>query len=134
MTPDMLLSAAVFSSAALMLRIRARRPSSLNFVLLGIALGCGFLAKAIMLPLAPLFIAGAITRHLASRFAPLYLLATLMAFTGLAAPYVYGLSHEKSRFTTGDAALNYAFHLNHLPFVNWKGDLSNFGKPSIRFE
>lgn len=55
-TPDMLVSAIVYLATAIILRIYTKSDGWLNFVCLGVVLGLGYLAKAIMFPMAFIFI------------------------------------------------------------------------------
>jgi hypothetical protein len=129
-TPDMLLSTTVYISAGLIVRIRLCGPTLRRFSLLGLILGVGFLAKAVMLPLAGAFLAAAVFPNLRHRFLVFYALAASVAFTGVVSPYVFQLSREKGHFTTGEAAmLNYAWHVNGAPFAHWQGEIANLGKP-----
>jgi hypothetical protein len=49
----------------------------------------------------------------------------------LAVPYIAAISWSYGQFTLGaSGALNYAFHVKHLPhWTNWEGGPSGFGKP-----
>ena len=55
-TPDMLMAAFVYLAAGLVLRIRIGSASWGTFVGLGVVLGLGYLAKAVMFPLAFIFL------------------------------------------------------------------------------
>jgi hypothetical protein len=56
-TPDMCVAAFVYLASGLILRIRTGTATARTFVLLGIVLGLGYLAKAVMFPLAFVFLA-----------------------------------------------------------------------------
>jgi 4-amino-4-deoxy-L-arabinose transferase-like glycosyltransferase len=56
-TPDMLMAALVFLAAHLVVRILCGSNSYWMYLLLGIVLGLGYLAKAIMLPISLVFLA-----------------------------------------------------------------------------
>lgn len=130
MSPDMLLSAIVYLTVGLILKIRLRGPTLLRFCLLGLLLGVGFLAKAVMLPLAGVFLAAVVLPNLRQRFLLFYTLAASVAFAGVVSPYIYVLSRQKGHFTTGEAAkLNYAWHVNGAPFTHWQGEMERLGKP-----
>jgi hypothetical protein len=130
MSPDMLLSAIVYLVVGLILNIKLRGPTLLRFSFLGLLLGVGFLAKAVMLPLAGVFLAAAVLPNLRQRFLLFYTLAASVAFAGVVSPYLYELSREKGHFTTGEAArLNYAWHVHDVPFVHWQGEMTQLGKP-----
>src|SRR5262249_998042 len=51
-SPDLLVAALVYLAAGLTLQLRRSAPRPLTAALLGLVLGLGFLAKAVMLPLA----------------------------------------------------------------------------------
>lgn len=130
MTPDMLLATFVYLVAALILRMQRAGALLSRFALLGALLGLGFLTKAIMLPLAPLFLAAAILplgrqkRLLSGAF------LALLTFCAVTGPYVLALSKKLGHFTMGEAgALNYAWHVNGAVFVHWQGDPPELGKP-----
>jgi hypothetical protein len=129
-TPDMLLSTMIYLLAAQVLRIRLRGITWPRFCLLGLLLGAGFLAKAVMLPLAGAFLLCVILPHFRQRFLLVYGLAALAVFVGVVSPYLYELAREKGQFTTGEAAgLNYAWHVNGAPFAHWQGELVGLGTP-----
>jgi hypothetical protein len=129
-TPDMLLSTAVYLAAGLILKIRLSGPSLRRFALLGLALGLGFLTKAVMLPLAGVFVAAAVLSGFRkTRIFPCAL-ATVLAFCALAGPYVYELSNKLGRFSVGEAgSLNYAWHVDGIPLVHWQGEPPQLGIP-----
>jgi hypothetical protein len=129
-TPDMLLSAFVYLTSGLILRMVLRGPTLRRFCVLGLTLGFGFLAKAIMLPLAGVFIAVATLSTRRRKFVIGYACASVLVFSVIAAPYVFELSKKEGHFTAGDAGpLNYAWHINGAPFVHWRGEIPGLGKP-----
>lgn len=132
-TPDMLLSAFVYLSQGLVVRIRVAGATMKRFCLLGILLGTGFLAKAVMLPLAVVFLATAVLcapprrRTLALSGG----IAALIVFIGISGPYVYALSRIKGHFTVGESgSLNYAWRVNGVPDIHWQGEPDRFGTPA----
>jgi hypothetical protein len=131
-SPDLLLSAIVFFCCGLILTTHLNGPTAYRFSALGILLGAGFLTKAIMLPLAPFFLASAIGAARPRRVAVQLPLVTLFFFVIITGPYVLALSHVNRRFTVGDAGpLNYLWHVNRVPFVPYTGsiDALALGKP-----
>jgi hypothetical protein len=129
-TPDMLLSAFVYLASGLILRMVLRGPTIRRFCVLGLTLGFGFLAKAIMLPLAGVFILVAALSNRRRKFVIGYACASVLVFSVVAAPYVFELSKKEGHFTAGDAGLlNYAWHINGAPFVHWRGEIPGLGKP-----
>lgn len=129
-TPDMLLSTSVYLAAGLVLRAQLSGPTLRRFCLLGLLLGLGFLTKAVMLPLAGVFLAAAVLPRL--RWPPVfsYALVSVFVFSAVASPYVFALSKKVRHFTTGEAgSLNYAWHVNGIPFVHWQGGRPQLGTP-----
>jgi hypothetical protein len=55
-SPDMLVASFVYLACALLLRMRRQASNWVPFVLLGIALGFGYLAKSVMLPMSIVFL------------------------------------------------------------------------------
>jgi hypothetical protein len=101
-----------------------------NFVLLGILLGAGFWAKAILFPIGFLFLGSACLipaiRPVRSR-----LLLTLAAFVCVASPLVIALSAKYHHLTFGEAGrLNYAWHVNGVQhWTHWEGGNLTEGTP-----
>jgi 4-amino-4-deoxy-L-arabinose transferase-like glycosyltransferase len=63
-TPDMLMAAFVLLAASLLLQIRQGRSSGSTFVLFGLFLGLAYLTKAVMLPIAAVFlVVGAVSAY-----------------------------------------------------------------------
>jgi len=112
-TPDMCVAAFVYSAAGILLRIRRGSASWLTFVLLGLVLGIGYLAKAAMFPLAFVFLGvGMFSVGNLRRAVPRVLLA-LVVFLLVGGPFIVALSQVKGRLTFGDSGkLNYAWHVN----------------------
>ncbi|HJR61804.1 MAG TPA: hypothetical protein VJ813_20520 [Vicinamibacterales bacterium] len=114
-SPDLIPTAATFAAAALLLRLR-RAATPASAALLGAVLGVGYLGKAAMLPVAPVFIlAGAI----ASRRAWLRTGVTaLLALGVVAGPWILALSVSRGRPTFGDSGrINYLWQVNRSE--NW---------------
>ncbi len=129
-SPDLLVAAIVYLACAILLRIR-RHPSSWSlFVILGITLGIGYLAKSIMLPMAIIFLAaGLFSIGSLRRAAPRVLLAAVTMML-IAAPFVLAISSAKGRLTLGDSGnLNYLWSINRVPVFHWQGDKGGNGHP-----
>jgi hypothetical protein len=129
-TPDLLLAAAVNLAAGILLRIRFGAGQWLWFAALGTTLGAGYLAKTVLLPLSLVFLACAILgKSLDGR----KLVGSLIAAGMLLAvsfPFIWALSRKEGRFTIGDSGrLNYAWHVNRAPGLNWQGQPPGFGVP-----
>lgn len=129
-TPDTLLSTLVYLASGLILKIRRQGPNSLSYCLLGLVLGLGFLTKAILLPLAVVFLATAALSAVPRRRGKVYSLLGALVFAGIAGAYGFGLSRAKGQFSLGEAGyLNYAWHVNRASFLHWQGELPGLGKP-----
>jgi hypothetical protein len=128
--PDTLLSAVVYLAAGLIIRIKLRGPTLWRFLLFGLILGLGFLAKAVMLPLTGVFLGAAVLPNLRQRLVLPYAAVSILVFSLVAGPYVFELSKKEGHFTTGEAgALNYAWHVNQAPFAHWQGESPDLGRP-----
>jgi hypothetical protein len=132
-TPDMYVAAFVFLDVGLLVRIRGGATGWGTFLVLGLSLGLGYLTKAILLPMAAVFM---VTILLAAphrlRVIP-RLVLTLAVFATLASPWACLLTKAKGRFTMGDAGkMNYAGQVNGFyPWDVWQGDAPppGCGKP-----
>ncbi|HEY0079950.1 MAG TPA: hypothetical protein VGB73_15165 [Pyrinomonadaceae bacterium] len=124
-TPDMLVSALVYAASALLVRMRRRQTNWSLYLLFGLLLGLGYLAKTAMFPLGFVFLTSALVagRGGFRRAAPRVAVA-IVAFLCVAAPFIYALSESKGRFTFGESGrLNYCWHVNRVgQFINWQGD------------
>lgn len=128
--PDVLVVAFVLLAGAALLRIADSGGSTRHFVLLGCALGAGYLSKAVMFPLAFVFLFGVLLiRRERRTIAGLAL--SVACFVGIAAPYIGALSKSKGRLTYGEAgAINYAeFVSGARPYANWQGGPEGVGEP-----
>jgi hypothetical protein len=129
-SPDLLMTALVYLATGLTLRLRRGVDQPHAAALLGVVLGFGFLAKAVMLPLAFVFLAVAFLPARHPRRAILSLLSAGIAFLIITAPFIFGLSRQKGHFTVGDTGrINYAWFVNGVPMLNWQGEIAGHGKP-----
>jgi hypothetical protein len=130
-TPDMLVAAFVYLSSAMLLRIRTGSASWQIFILLGLVLGFGFLAKSPMLPLGLVFLGVSMFSVGNFRIAVPRVLIALLVFVLVAGPHVVVLSKTKGRLTVGDTArLAYAWWVNGVTYgVHWQGEPSGSGTP-----
>ena len=112
-TPDMLMSVFLFLASGILMRIRRGFDNWLMFAVLGAVVGFGYLAKAVMFPIAFVFAALCLLSGLSLRTAlPRALLASLI-FIMVAGPFILAISHAKGRFTFGETAkLNYDWLVN----------------------
>lgn len=110
--PDMLMSAFLYLAAGLLLQIWARPDAFSRFLLLGLVLGLGYLAKAPMFPMAAAFFLFALFADRKPRAIP-RVLAGIAIFTLVSAPWFMALSRYKGHLTFGDSAkFNYLVHVN----------------------
>ncbi len=130
-TPDALVLTSILVAAGIIVRIAGGAGSWLRFVALGIVLAFGFLAKAVMFPLAFIFLGATfLTIGNIRRAAPRVTLA-LIAFLLASAPYLFLLSRTKGRITFGDSGrINYAEYVDGAPlFIHWQGVPAGSGEP-----
>ncbi len=130
-TPDILVSALVYFAAGLVLRLYTNSQSWLNFISLGIVLGIGYLSKSIMLPLAIVFLVTSLFSGSNPRRTLLRVLAAMLVFTIISAPFITALSLQKGRLTFGDAGkLNYAWYVSpKVSDTHWQGLPPGSGTP-----
>ena len=118
-TPDMLMSGFLYLALALVLRIQRGGGTTGAYLLLGIVLALGYLAKAIMFPLGIIILLGVIiARHDRRALARVALAAA--AFLALSAPYIIAESRLEHHLTFGDAAK--VVHLTYLDRVGPYGE------------
>lgn len=107
---DTLVVGFVLLSASMLLRIRCGRDGWGSYVVLGVVLGLGYLAKAILLPLGLVCLAVALFCSGSIRRAIPRVLVAGFAMAVVAAPFVTALSIKMGYFTTGETGrLNYAW-------------------------
>ena len=129
-SPDMLVAAFVYLSTGILLRINRQRSSWVSFVLLGIFLGLGFLAKSVMLLLTPVFLIAAMFAAGNVRRALPRVAVVLVMFLIVAGPFVFAMSRSKGTLTTGRSGrLNYLWAINRVTNPHWQGDEPNRGQP-----
>jgi hypothetical protein len=127
-TPDMMLAAIVFLSAALVVRLR-RTPTMRAALALGVTLGLGYAVKTPMFVLAPVFLLCA-ALVLASRRRWAGCAIAVAGYLVVAAPFVGAISADKDRFTYGDSGrINLAWDVNGVPRGFWDGGPEGFGTP-----
>lgn len=127
---DLLMSAMVYLAAGAIVRINAGRAKWVTFVVLGIALGFGYLAKAFMFPLDFVFLGTAFIAALRRRSASRILLSFLV-FAAISAPFIQVLSASKGRLTFSEAGrYNYLVFVNGAPHEFWEGVPAGTGAPT----
>ncbi len=130
-TPDALVFASILFAAGIIVRMAAGADGWLRFAALGIVLALGYLAKAVMFPLAFMFMASTFFTFGNIRRAIPRVLLALMLFSLISAPFVLLISRGKGRFTFGDSGrIGYAEYVNGVTFlIHWQGMPPGSGKP-----
>jgi hypothetical protein len=99
------------------------------YIWFGVALGLGYLTKAIMFPMALVLLGATLFLRLNWRNVANVGLA-LLVFAGIAAPQIIGLSRVKGRVTFSDSGkLTLAWSNYDLPIVGWQGLPAGSGIP-----
>jgi hypothetical protein len=129
-SPDILVAAFVYLATGILLRIRRQPSSWLPFVLLGIFLGLGFLAKSVMFLLTPVFLIAAMFAVGNVRRALPRVAIAVVLFIVVAGPFVFAMSRSYGRLTTGRAGrLNYLWAINRVRSTHWQGEEPGSGTP-----
>jgi hypothetical protein len=129
-TPDMLMSAFVYLAAGLVIRIRMGFTSWRAFILLGMVLGLGYLAKAVMFPLTFVFLFVTLFSMDRIREAGPRAMVALLVFLLVSLPFITVVSAAKGKLSLGGAgSLIYAHYVNHVPYPHWQGDALGNGTP-----
>lgn len=129
-TPDLIAVAFLYCATGTMLRILNGQLSFLNFILLGISLGLGYLSRAPFFPLAFVFLMIVFFAIKNRKSLPLTV-ASLLIFLCFSGPFIFMLSKSKGHFTFADSGkLSYAWKVNRVvpQYVHWRGT-PGFGKP-----
>ena len=130
--PDLLVTASALLAAGLLLRMEvAGGARKALYVWFGVCLGFGYLAKAILFPMAFVFLAMMIAISKSSlRRNSRWLALAMLIFVAIASPEIVLLSHAKGRITFSDTAkLNLAWFNYQLPYRNWQGQPPGTGTP-----
>ena len=129
-TPDLLMSAFVYLAAGLIVQIRLGMSDWNRFIGLGIILGLGYLAKAIMFPVTILLLGVTFLSIGNIRLAVPRVFVAGFCFLVVVAPYVALISVAQGSLTIGEAgAFTYAKHVNGVPFHHWQGNEMGNGSP-----
>jgi hypothetical protein len=116
-TPDMCVAAFVYLASGLLLRVRGGTATYRTFVLFGAVLGFGYLAKAVMFPLAFVFLAVATFSFGSTWKAEPRILISTLIFLLVSSPLIVSLSQAKGRLTFGETArVNYEIYVDG---VDW---------------
>ena len=129
--PDSIVCALVYLILAMLFRIRRRAVTWGESIFLGLLLGVGYLAKAVMFPMAFVFIGVALM--LGGRSAKnLYkIVVAFSVFLLLSLPYIVVLSNANSRWMFSDAGrLDYTWATNQVKkYSHWQGEEIVHGTP-----
>lgn len=119
--PDVLAAALIYLAAGLSVRRRSSDVGGGHLPALGIVLGIGYLARGLLFPLAVVLL-GAGWALPGARGARRSALLAIGLFVAVTAPLIVAMSLQDGHLTIGDSAiLNYAFHVNGVPYVHWRG-------------
>jgi len=126
-TPDMCVAAFVYLLSALILQIQAGTGTPRTVMFLGILLGLAYLAKAVMFPLALVFIAVAACCAGNVRQGVRYAAIAGFGFLLIASPFITVLSRSKHRVTFGDSgSIAYEVYVNGVDqFVPTSSELKH---------
>jgi len=149
--PDNATAACVYLASGLLLQMQIRTANRWTYLLFGIVLSLGYLSKSAMFPLAFVFFA---VSFVVSCFEPnnvskertrllgmplifrrktvLNLLAGMLAFILVVAPFITGISLAKGRLTFGDTGkINYVWYITKTVHgdKHWQGKEPNSGIP-----
>lgn len=130
-SPDMLVAAFVYFATGILVRIRRDPSRWLPYVVLGVVLGLGFLAKSVMMPLTAVFLLGCVfAAGNLRRALPRVALAGAF-FLLVIGPFVFAMSQSKGYLTTGRTGrLNYLWAINRVINNNWQGEEPGSGIPA----
>jgi hypothetical protein len=127
-TPDLCVAIFVYLDAGLLLSLQASTKRSRTCLLLGLTLGLGYLAKAILFPMAFVFMVVAFFVIGKWKKAVLPLAITFLLFGALAAPLLISMSSRVGRPSYSEAGtMNYVWHVNH--FNPYFASASSSGAP-----
>ncbi len=132
-TPDMCVVALVFLASALLIKIRLSPIAWGQFIWLGLILALAYFAKAVMFPLAFVFLmACAVSVGKPSKALPRALVAASV-FLVVSSPFLLALHEVKGRWTFSDTGqLAYAWLVSDADpqFIHWRGKPSGSGTPA----
>ncbi|MHC4321878.1 MAG: hypothetical protein ACYST3_06335 [Planctomycetota bacterium] len=129
-SPDMLVAAFVYLASGMVLRMRNGKTTYATYAFLGVILGFGYLSKAVMFPMAFVFLLiSALSMGNFRKALPRTVLA-LIIFLAVSSPFMTALSFTKGRITFGDAGTySYWFHVNGYSNYHWDGNPPGSGTP-----
>jgi|SRR5208282_240809 len=128
--PDLCVAAITWLIAGILIRLRTMSNDAwLWRIGFGMALGIGYLAKAVMFPAGIVFVVSSM-KAWRERRSWLRTGVSVLVFLCVAAPQIVLLSHAKERLTFSESGkLNYAWFNYDLPIHNWQGTEPGSGVP-----
>lgn len=134
-TPDLCVAIFVYLDAGLLLSLRGSAKQSRICLLLGLTLGLGYLAKAILFPMAFLFMIVGFFMIGEWRKAVRPLAMTFVVFCTVAAPLVISMSRRVGRLSYSEAGnMNYAWVVNgYNPHTSASGPSPSLKHPMTLF-
>ncbi len=132
-TPDMLLAALVFLAAGLALRLapgQHKRSARGLGMALGLVLGFGYLAKAVLFPVAAVFLGALVVVARRERWVRRFLGPAVASFLLVAMPWAVLISVSEGSPTIGEAGrLTYLRYVNGVPYPFWEPGGGGKGNP-----
>ncbi len=131
LNPDLCVSALVYLAAAEILRIWSGKSNWFRYAWFGGILGVAYLAKAVMFPLAFVFLGCALFAAKPLRQTIPRATLALAVFILVGTPFITALSQQKGRVTYGDVGkIAYAEFVNGARrYIHWQGGPLGTGMP-----
>lgn len=122
-TPDMLTAAIIYLASGIIVRLPAKAGGWKPYILLGILLGLGYLAKAFMFSMAFIFLIVSLVSAPISKKALLKNALALGVFLAVSLPFIFLISHKADHLTIGESgSITYLRYVGNVPFPHWPGD------------
>ena len=116
---DTLVMALTIAAAAILIRVRRGTARNRDFVLLGLILGVGFLAKTAFAALIPVFLV--VLAVLLRSWLNRRIVTAALVTCAVALPFIAAISIANGRFTFGDSGrLNYSWHVTGISVEGYK--------------
>ena len=127
---DTLVMALLIAAAAILVRVRRGISTNRDFVLFGLVLGAGFLAKTAFSTEIPVFLI--VIALLLRSWRNRYILAVILMTCAVASPLIAAISIANRRFTMGDSGrLNYSWHVTGMSVEGYK-ESAHWPDPDIQ--
>jgi hypothetical protein len=122
-TPDMLTTALIYLASGLIARMRRTSQSWRMYILMGVVLGLGYLAKTFMFSIAFIFLGLSVMVAPISRKTLLKSGLSLGVFLIISLPFIVLISQKAGKLTIGESgAITYLRYVGGVPFPHWQGD------------